>query len=140
MDGALAKLAEDSQRILANWPVATEVKRDAFAARVAEFSTSPTIPLAKWLIQISLKLTKDKIGEFRKDSDRRYRTFMEHACTARGASTGHALVKVVVKDKTIMYQHVDDKEALLSGVAIEERQASRADKWCFGKRATHSCA
>ena len=53
VDGALAKLAEDSQHILANWPVATEVKRDAFATRMAEFSTSPTIPLAKWLMQIS---------------------------------------------------------------------------------------
>ena len=99
VDGALAKLAKDSQHILANWPVATEVKKDAFATRMAEFSTSPTLPLAKWLLQISLKLTKDKMGEVKKDSDRRYRTFMEHACTARGASTGHALVKVMVKDK-----------------------------------------
>ena len=68
---------------------------------------------------IHLEDYQDKIGEFRKDSDRRYRTFMEHACTARGASTGHALVKVMVKDKTIMCQQVDDKEALLSGVTIE---------------------
>ena len=62
MDGALARLAEDSQHILANWPVATEVKRDAFAARIAEFTTSPTIPISKWLMQITLKLTKDKMG------------------------------------------------------------------------------
>ena len=137
--GLWRKLAEDSQHIVTNWPVATEVKRDAFAARLAEFSTSPTLPLAKWLLQISLKLTKDKMGEVRKDSDRRYRAFMEQACTARGASTGHALVKVMVKDKTIMYQQVDDKEALLSGITIEERQSSRASKWCFGKWATHSC-
>ena len=128
VNGALGKLVEDSHHIFSNWPVATEVKSDAFEARLAEFSTSPTLPLAKWLIQISLKLTKDKLGEVRKDSDRRYRAFMEHACTARGASTGHALVKVMVKDKTIMCQQVDDKEALLSGVTIEERQASRASK------------
>ena len=115
VDGTLGKLVEDSHHIFTSWPVVTEVKREAFEARLAEFSTSPTLLLAKWLLQISLKLTKDKMGEVRKDSDRRYRAFMEQACTARGASTGHALVKVMVKDKTIMYQQVDDKEALLSG-------------------------
>ena len=139
VDGTLGKLVEHSHHIFTNWPMATEVKKEAFETRLAEFATSPTIPLAKWLLQISLKLTKDKMGEVRKDSDRRYRTFVEQACTARGASTGRALVKVMVKDKTIMYQQVGDKEALLSGVTIEERQSTRASNWCFGKWATHSC-
>ena len=44
---AFAVVAEDSQHILANSPVATEVKKDVFTIRMAEFSTSPTIPLAK---------------------------------------------------------------------------------------------
>ena len=98
--------------------MATEVKKEAFETRLVEFATSPTIPLAKWLLQFSLKLTKNNMGEVRKDSDRRYRTFVEQACTARGASTGRALVNVMVKDKTIMYQQVGDnhrREAIDSG-------------------------
>ncbi len=65
---------------------------------------------------------------------------MEHACTSRGASIGHALVKTMVTDKTIMYQQVDNKEAMVSGVTIEDRHASRTAKGCYGKWATHSCA
>ena len=125
---------------MANWPSATEVKKEAFANRISDFATSPTIPISKWLMQVTLKLTKDKMGEFRKDSDRRYRTFMEHTCTSRGASFGHALAKTMVKHKTIMCQQVDNKEAMRSGVTIEERHASRTDKLCYGKWATHSCA
>ena len=53
---------------------------------------------------------------------------------------GHALVKTMVKDKTIMYQQVDNKEAMLSGITIEERRATRTAKWCYGAWATHSCA
>ena len=125
MDGSLAKLAEAKEHILANWPSATDVKKEAFANRISDFVTSPTIPLSQWLMQVTLKLTKDKMGEFRKDSERRYRTFMEHACTSRGASIGHALVTAMVKDKTIMYQQVDNTEAMLSRVTIGEGHASR---------------
>ena len=73
-------------------------------------------------------------------SERKYKTFMEHACTSRGASIGHKLVKTMVKDKTVMYQQVDNREAMLSGVTIEEMHAARISKWCYGKWATHSCA
>ena len=45
--GSLAKLAEDKEHILANWPSATDVKKEAFANRVSDFATSPTIPLSK---------------------------------------------------------------------------------------------
>ena len=36
VDGSLAKLAEDSQHILANWPSATEVKKEVFANRISD--------------------------------------------------------------------------------------------------------
>ena len=41
VDGSL-----EQQHILANWPLATEVKKDAFANRISKFAASPTIPLS----------------------------------------------------------------------------------------------
>ena len=84
MDGSLEKLNENREHVLANWPLATEVKKEACANHISNFAASPTTPLSKWLTQATLTLTKDKMGEFKKDSERKYKIFMERACTPRG--------------------------------------------------------
>ena len=113
------------------WPRACSIDMDTYLKKVHEFMAAPTLPLGKWLMQVTGKILLAKSSDLSSASNDSYAAFVAKACTANGASLGHTLVKTVVKDSTINYQQVDDATARDQGVSIQERHHSRICKWAY---------
>ena len=129
---------EHVKTLVRMWPHACTVHIDTYVSQVHEFTASPTLPLGKWLLQVTGKIQQTKLAEVARDSDDRYATFVAKACTANCASLGHTLVKTMIKDSTVNYQQVDEANAMDQGVSIEARHQSRLCKWAHSHWQVHS--
>ena len=83
---AIPKLAE-------MFPMESPIKKEIFSGKLGDFLGSPSMPLAKGLLQSAGRLLQAKVRELSIESVRAFQSFAESACTLRGASAGHALVK-----------------------------------------------
>ena len=134
----LAAIDEHMKLLPTMWPKACTILIDTYLRKVHEFMNAPTLPLGKWLLQVTGKILLAKISEVGNASKDCYAAFVAKACTANGASLGHTLVKTMIKDSTINYQQVDDAHAREQGVSIEERHHSRICKWAHSHWQVHS--
>ena len=134
----LAAIDEHMKKLPSMWPRACAIVVDTYLAKVQQFIDAPTLPLGKWLIQVTGKILLAKSSEISCASRESYAAFVTKACTANGASLGHTLVKTMVKDTTINYQQVDDSTSRDHGVNMQERHHSRICKWAYTHWEVHS--
>ena len=76
-------------KLASMWPRACTILKDTYQMKVQEFTTSPTLPLGKWMLQVTGKILQAKMSEVANASHDRYAAFVAKACTANGASLGH---------------------------------------------------
>ena len=110
------------------WPRSCAIRIDTYQSKAHEFTASPTLPVGKWLVQVTGKILQAKMSEVANASNSRYAAFVARACTVNGASLGHTLVKTMIKDSTINYQQVEDANTKDHGVSVEARHHSRMCK------------
>ena len=90
--GPLSAMVKHMKIWVSMWPRACTIHIDTYQSKVHEFTASPTLPLGKWLLQVTCKILQAKMSEVASASNDRYAAFVAKACTANGASLGHTLV------------------------------------------------